>query len=468
MNDASHSSSSERTNKLSAEPVYRQRELGGTIPLCDCDVELVVDGERHRMPASFELRLENKADLHVLVREEGETSGLGAKLFSGKPAWDERIELVDRDSSVEAFCVGTANEGFRLSPKRSAIVASPPSQEIARAVFHLLNFPVFNDRTGGDYVFEYGPPDRRGAKVLGRTELIFDGWRVEIAELEDSDALTKELKAQGGFAITHAGSVERVDRSSYSTEDLQEILLCVQLFLSFAIGRWAGLSLPVGFDTSGNRVFEEWGTRLVCPDAWTAGHSWFDAMHAELLGEVFPGFCRLMRSDVWKDRIGEVLWWYVGANEGGPTVSRDMATVLAQAALELLSWTYCVHDRKLVSERAFKPGSGGLRASDKLRLVSTALGLPESIPAELSALNAYGPKGFEDAAHAITELRNATVHPDGKRSYPEGTWYQGWRLSMWYLDLILLALCDHQGSYANRLSERWVGDVEPVPWAKHE
>jgi len=31
---------------------------------------------------------------------------------------------------------------------------------------------------------------------------------------------------------------------------------------------------------------------------------------------------------------------------------------------------------------------------------------------------------------------------------------------MWYLDLVLLRVFGHQGSYRNRLSHGW----EPVPW----
>ena len=51
---------------------------------------------------------------------------------------------------------------------------------------------------------------------------------------------------------------------------------------------------------------------------------------------------------------------------------------------------------------------------------------------------------------AITGIRNSLVHPDaGAKS--SDSYYEAYNLSLWYLDLILLHLCGHNGSFANRL-----------------
>ena len=45
-------------------------------------------------------------------------------------------------------------------------------------------------------------------------------------------------------------------------------------------------------------------------------------------------------------------------------------------------------------------------------------------------------------------------------------YYQAYTLEKWYLELAVLALCGYTGSYNNRTSsQRWVGQVERVPWA---
>jgi hypothetical protein len=66
--------------------------------------------------------------------------------------------------------------------------------------------------------------------------------------------------------------------------------------------------------------------------------------------------------------------------------------------------------------------------------------------------------------HVITDLRNGLVHPGAVKNVPDGAYVDAWRLSLWYIELTILRLCDHNGQYANRLAERWVGGTETVPW----
>jgi hypothetical protein len=90
------------------------------------------------------------------------------------------------------------------------------------------------------------------------------------------------------------GQVSREDGSKFSSEQLNELLHCLHYFFSFALGRWAGLALPIGFDSDGNRIFEEWGLRSIADGPWRGGSSWFDSHHGELLPQVFPGFMKIL------------------------------------------------------------------------------------------------------------------------------------------------------------------------------
>jgi len=64
-------------------------------------------------------------------------------------------------------------------------------------------------------------------------------------------------------------------------------------------------------------------------------------------------------------------------------------------------------------------------------------------------------------------LRNEVIHV--KRSTkvrPREVWVQSWKLSIWYVEMVLLATFGFKGEYGSRLSwPRWVGQVERVPWA---
>ena len=62
------------------------------------------------------------------------------------------------------------------------------------------------------------------------------------------------------------------------------------------------------------------------------------------------------------------------------------------------------------------------------------------------------------------------MHSNRKRrqvvlSAPNLAVFQAWQLSLWYQELALLFLLDHQGEYRNRITAGWLGQVETVPWA---
>jgi hypothetical protein len=121
----------------------------------------------------------------------------------------------------------------------------------------------------------------------------------------------------------------------------------------------------------------------------------------------------------------------------------------------------------MISAAAFKPR--GLSAADKLRLLASSLGIPKEIPPTQSALHGTPGKKWGDGMDAITGIRNALVHPNIQTELPDNSYYEGWKLSLWYVDLVFLRLCGHNGKYANRLvPNRFVGAVESVPWAEKE
>ena len=159
---------------------------------------------------------------------------------------------------------------------------------------------------------------------------------------------------------------------------------------------------------------------------------------------------------MWSDALKATLYWYIAANDRGIGIGVDTGILLAQIALERLSWTYCVLDKGIAREKDFRPR--GLSAAKKLRLLLHDLSIPAAIPPEFLTLQA----GFKDGPEAITELRNSLVHPDKSRAFSPGSFAEAWRLSLWYLDLVLLRICGHTGNYANRCACRWVGEVEPV------
>ena len=262
----------------------------------------------------------------------------------------------------------------------------------------------------------------------------------------------------------HMGQITREDESTFSSEQLDELLSCLHYFLSFALGRWAGVALPVGFDAAGNKAFEEWGLRITADGPWHGGSSWFDSHHSELLSQLFPWFMKLWTNKLWQKPLRDALYWYVASCDRRVGIGVDAGLILAQTALELLAWTYCVLDRKMISAAAFQPRR--LSAADKLRLLASSLNIPLEIPPHLSALHGRRGKKWIDGMEAITDVRNSLVHPAAHQNLLNFSYFEAWKLSLWYIDLVLLRLCGHSGKYANRLYQRWTGQVESVPWAQ--
>jgi hypothetical protein len=42
--------------------------------------------------------------------------------------------------------------------------------------------------------------------------------------------------------------------------------------------------------------------------------------------------------------------------------------------------------------------------------------------------------------------------------------FEAWQLSLWYQELALLYLVDHNGEYRNRMAAEAVGEVDKTPW----
>jgi hypothetical protein len=447
------------------EPIYSQAGPNQPIVLGATEVQFTYKGETYRGTATVTSRFVPNERLCFVVP-------IILPKLCGANDWDRKLTLADRGITLDVLCVSapSRSEGGRESgelvfvPGMSPVIVTLPSEAISSAVFHLFNLPyLFGPE---DYSLTQREPRSEKHTRCGRVNLKADGWDITIAATGKTSDLCEALKNQGGFVITHMGRIEREDGSTFSSRHLEDLLRCVHYFLSFALGRWAGVAFPIGLNKTGRRVHEEWGLPLVAAGPWNGSYSWFEKMHGELLSQVFPGFMALWNKELWRGPLKDALWWYLGACERDTGIGVDTGLILAQTALELLAWNYCVRERKMVSEEAF--GLRGLSAADRLRILASSLGIPLEIPACLRALGARRGRKWQDGMEAITSIRNACVHPRAENSFPDHSYFEGWKLSLWYIDMVLLRLCGHIGQYSNRLiHDRWA-ELETVPWAMNK
>ncbi len=328
-----------------------------------------------------------------------------------------------------------------------------PQIEARRVVFHLLNFPEF-----------IGPDDLmvREAKKMwrkGNLHLKAGDIQINITETLDTKALYKSLKNEGGYAITHVGTVEYQNNKKMPIIECQELFLALDCFFSFVAGLFSDPILLIGFNENNEEIWQDWSPKL--NTSYKSTLSWFDNHHAESLKELFPEFMKVWHMEVWQETLKSAVYWYVRSNimEGGT----DGSLILAQAALELVAYTYFVDHKKSWSHDMFLKTS----ASDIVRELLISLGIPIDIPQALIRLYPLG-QGFQwNGPQALTEIRNYIIHPGQKRkrlANQDLPLAEAWKLALWYIELALLKICNYKGKYANRLrDDRWVGEVEAIP-----
>lgn len=389
--------------------------------------------------------------------------------FQGVSDKDALASSIGKDE-ISSFSINSLQiDGFRLNsggniklgeynfkwcPKSEPIeIIGDASTEISFLIFHLFNFVDFH---GTRHTIEKeGSTQHR----IEHVDLICDEWNVEIKSLPSTRDNIKKLREEGGYKLTHIGGIKKTDGTLFTGKDATDCLQAVRFFLSFAKGGWCEPICVVGFDTSDNRVWESWSSPK---EPWHVPLTWFDARNGLQLTSLFPVFMEKWKSSDWSEALHEVIYWYLNANFSSRGI--DAGIILTQAAIERLSFEFTVKDKHLITANGFKD----LWASDKFRLLFSSLGIPIGISKDTPDIETLSKKiNWLDAPHALTEIRNTLVHPEHKRrGQLDAAYYEAWNLGLWYLEMGLLAICGYSGTYGNRLKQKWVGQVEKVPWAE--
>lgn len=345
-----------------------------------------------------------------------------------------------------------AGSKYVISGYFSEPVVQGSQKELASLAFYIPNFPFF------DISNTWGIEEEEEEQLEGWLELYFEGqfvfqvdeWRIILATLPDSWDIHDLLRTQGGYALTHMCKLERSDRSPFSLEDAREQLQAFSFYLSFARGIWIAPILLFGYDAQGEQVFEEWSDCLA--DSWQNTCEWFSPDSTELV-QAFPGFMQRWNSLAWRELIQESIQWYVESSKqaGGA----EGAIVLQQAALERLAWVFLVEEKRNLS----KDGFHKLSAADKIRQLLSHLEIKLEIPARLNNIkNVSKAVNWDDGPQAITEIRNAIIHPDPKKRHKGSgaspvVKNEAWNLGLQYLELVLLKLFNYPYAYLYDLEE---------------
>ncbi len=323
---------------------------------------------------------------------------------------------------------------------------------LSRITFAVVNF----DEYLGD------PISNQGGSWCGRLVLVAKGWRVTLDQRQDLRDMFAILKAEGGFAHTHAGSLEHSDGSPFSVRDAQIVLDVLYFLLSFARGHDVSLVLHRGEDALGSKKWWRWLNANV--DAWCNPPTWFDKQRPEQLDAMFKELLEGWSDEAWRKAMWLAVHWYRLAQQNSST--DEAAIVLSFTGLDLLSWFRLVEVDAQFTATLFD----GLPANQRLRLFLEGIGVTTGIPSDLPDLAAHATREqWRDGPACLAALRNAAVHPRRRGKVfdaPDRVRWDASKLALWYLELGLLSMLGHNGTYINRVARRTGHGLELVPWAQ--
>lgn len=367
-------------------------------------------------------------------------------------AFQERADTIRLLSSgdvadVHASQIGAGSPASFVARLMSGLVVVGDRAPVQIVKFSLINFPDFlSQEASGTY--------RNSVTLADQTHEIC------IRPVDNGTDQFDALKARGGFASTHDVAIRRRDDAEMSFGDASEILECIHQFLSFARGAWVGITPPLGLGTEGAPVWREIGLRLV--DSWSPRIAWADRHNFQELPPAFAGFAKLWANDQQQSLLRKTIYWYLRSNNSSSGI--DGGIILTQAALESLAWSNLVERGARLSRGGFEK----LTASDRLRLLLSALDIPLAIPSSLQELATIGGKDW-DGPRAFTEIRNDLVHPirkAGRFVTHRLPYFEAWNLGQWYIEMVVLRLSHFSGVHSQRTNaNRWVGEVHRVPWS---
>lgn len=210
----------------------------------------------------------------------------------------------------------------------------------------------------------------------------------------------------GAHALTNIGEIGRIDGTDFTTDDLIEFLEFVSRVLSFIKGGWCTPELLEGFNRNQDLVWEDLalrGSTAVNPHL-----TWFPRSGGVQTLNIFQ-LC-WAKWVVQNDRLLFEHLVSVYSEIASNSLAMELRLLIAQTALETLSWTLLVSSGTM-AESAFKGLAGG--AAGRLRQALTVSGVPLGIPAGLADLVAQaGTSGWTDGPNAIVYLRNRLIHPN--------------------------------------------------------
>lgn len=386
-----------------------------------------------RMTFEMEITSEDFALTTIQFTEMGRFIPFVKKEITPQGTSQEKIEIVEDYSELKLLDTGlNLKTGHIRWNNQEAIGVVNSPENISNNADNCLSFVSFN-------LVNFYDPNNKDI-ILKSSE-----WQITIQPIKEFSNIVKDLEDFGGYAITHAAKLERIDGEQFSPTEATELLEALLYFLSFVRGIWSGVILPIGINNEGSKVWR--GQILTKTDSWReAVRSGSSSKYAQRFYEIFPGFINKWKLEGYKEALRIAIDWYIQGNNKGVNVEGSI--ILAQSGLELICSI-------MLDEETKK----SLPFYAKLEALLSQLKVSLDVPLELGTgtlrkltenLSKQENKVLS-APETLSRLRNKLIHPDDKNRKQLFNTFNGTQLrgevlvlSLWYIEILLLKLFGYE------------------------
>lgn len=310
-----------------------------------------------------------------------------------------------------------------------------------------------------------GLPVRSGNKMVNN-RMVFenDQWLIKVDLLPATKMLKKEVKAEGGYLLSHGAKVVN-KTTTFDYHKSVEIISDLGLFFTFLNGC---RSFPGMIQATANGQICWNDFSAFHADTYNEEYSWLPQKYDINLSELWFNYYSIVRDKNDRECMDFLIHWYVEANNNSGFA--EGSVVFLQNAFELLfNWQIVEKLGQITVKQAKK-----MSAAEKLRNIMRQAKLPLGFSAKyqnlIEQLSTQG-IAVQDFPELFTRLRNSIVHAnENKRQtlqkIPSMARFHIRQMGIHCLELLILHVLGYRGVYANRISENpWSGgNEELVPW----
>lgn len=271
-----------------------------------------------------------------------------------------------------------------------------------KVVFHIMNFSdLVSDKIimTGDETFK---------SSVAYFIMEYESWVIRFHSVAHSHDLYETLNKQGGYELTHVGSIENLHGGKFKVIEVQEILSLLDTYFSFVRGIPCTTVFPVG-------TYEKdvvWKQASLPKYGWKLIKNWSSfqqlSIKQPIIEVYFPLFCKLLKDPRWAEVFSTVIDFYLYSSMV-PVVKIDV--VMLQVAFERLAYLFIVDIEQILLAQSYKklqPETEKVRMF--FRLVGVNIGIPDDIKQITDKLKLQ----YEDFVHLMYDVRNSTLHPVSK------------------------------------------------------